>query len=86
MDYILTFHDEDKDRIESNFALYHSYQETLLGDEGNPIPNPQTKAQFIIEKSTQFILDSVLASEVKIAVDQAREEVINGQIKAQIIK
>jgi hypothetical protein len=37
--------DKLQERIE-DFALVHNYQDQIEDDEGNFIPNPQSKAQF----------------------------------------
>lgn len=70
---ILTVPDAIGQRVVDNFALRHGYEDTITDAEGNEAPNPQSKFDFMGEKVSQFIVDSVTEAEVYKAQQQARE-------------
>jgi len=88
MDYIAHIDDSLIDRVEKGFSRQYGYQEFII-DTNNPdrdlIPNPQPKKEFINQKLTKFLLDSVTANEVNLAVDQARQLALQTAISLDVV-
>lgn len=58
----ITVPDAAKDAIIDDFCFHHGYKVQLEDAEGNLIPNPQTKPQFMKAKVIAFIRESVRAA------------------------
>lgn len=68
----ITVPDAARDAIIDDFCLHHGYKAQIEDAEGNLIPNPQTKAQFMKSKVIGFIRESVKAERVKRESESAR--------------
>jgi hypothetical protein len=55
------------------FAKQYDYEETLVDDDGNETPNPDSIEDFTIIKIFEYICDVVRAYEVSTSVETAKE-------------
>lgn len=60
-----TVPDDKRDEMIRLFCAHHGYQAQIEDGEGNIIPNPQTKLQFIRLRGALFFKDSAKAEYVK---------------------
>lgn len=77
MQYVIGFEDSEIDGIRDHFCKQCKYEELVLGDTGDLVPNPQSKDDFIVEKARQYIIESAKANEITEALDLARQAVLN---------
>jgi len=61
-------------RVLDGFASDQGYKEFIEDSDGNPIPNPQTKADFLEATVQAYITGSVVVQEVNDAVGVTKEE------------
>jgi len=64
---------DKKDRIIDGYCGHYGYQETVTDGEGQEIPNPETKQQFVKRNMVKALKDPVITYEMK----QAREAEVN---------
>jgi hypothetical protein len=55
------------------FANQYRYEETLVDDDGNETPNPDSIEDFTIYKIFEYICDVVMAYEVATSVESAKK-------------
>lgn len=60
-------------RILDAFTTAYSYQPTMKNAQGQDIPNPQTRAQFMKAKLAEYVRESVKAYEAGQASEDARK-------------
>lgn len=71
--FTITIPDAVKDSWIDDFNLHHGYKAQIEDAEGNLIPNPQTKAQFMKAKVIAFIRESVRAARANRDSEVARQ-------------
>lgn len=59
----ITIPDDQLDRVAEAFADYHAYQSMVPDPPGAPIPNPETKRQFMRARVIDYIRETVRAQE-----------------------
>jgi len=77
MQITITIPDEIAPRVIDGVAGQHGYQETVLDEEGNEIPNPETKAQFAKRVILEGVKNAVLSWEAVQAAEAARTAAID---------
>lgn len=70
-----------KARLLDSYCAAHGYQAELIGPEGTPIPNPETKQQFFSRMVTDHIKNAAASVEGVAAGDAARDQKL-AEIKA----
>lgn len=73
----ITIPDGELNRITEAFAGYYGYQETVPDPPGDPIPNPETKAQFLRARVIDYIRETVHVQELTTAVAAAESTVVD---------
>lgn len=68
----ITIPDEILQRVLDGIAGQHGYQTMIEQPEGEPIPNPETKAQFAKRMMINWALQSIMAWESLQASEVAR--------------
>lgn len=71
----ITIPTDKRDKVIEAFASQYHYEDKILGVEGKMISNPQSKAQFALEKVKEFIKNVFVAYEAK-GADTARKALI----------
>lgn len=62
-----------KDKLIDAFAKAYNYQDTIPGENGTTIPNPQSKTVFANRQITRYLKDILESAEVNAASDAARK-------------
>lgn len=62
-------------RVIDAFAQRHEYPDEVPDETGSAlIPNPQSRAAFLKERVIAYILESVAAEEIEVAIRTARDK------------
>lgn len=70
----LTIPDAQLARVVSAFSIAYGYQDTIPGatPADPPVPNPETRAQFMRRHIMEFVRNTVQAVEANVAAEAAR--------------
>jgi len=72
-DITIDFPDDMEGQAPAAFVLQYDYEETILDDDDNEIPNPQDEVEFTVHRILDFIKDVIRASGIKVARDAAAD-------------
>lgn len=73
MKITLDIPDTFADRVIAAISDTYGYQETIRDEEGNEMPNPQTRAQFARSQVLRFLKETTVAYEANREASLARE-------------
>ena len=76
MKITINIKDEESNRIIDGVAYQYDYQDTVSDPEkeGEVIPNPETKEDFVKRMTIEWLKENVKAYEVNKATDTARDD------------
>lgn len=63
--FTINYPDELAQRILDEFCEHHGYKSQVLDSNDNPVPNPETKPQFLKRMVKEYIKASWRANEVR---------------------
>ena len=70
-----------RNKIETAIAAIYGYPPTVAGDEGEEIPNPQTRGEFVEAQLDAFLIKEtnafICAQKTREAEESARDEMIS---------
>jgi hypothetical protein len=82
---IVTIPDDFAPRVMAAFSKNYGYQAFIgVDDQGNPVPNPQSLFDFVVQQRIKFLKDNVKAAEVPDLAKADRQAQVDG-IDAVII-
>lgn len=76
-DILLTFPDPQNDSIIESFVKNQGYQDNVLDKFGNPMPNPESRAQAFHRLVAQFVKNNYVDYQTNLAVNLTKGQTIS---------
>jgi|10_taG_2_1085330.scaffolds.fasta_scaffold126831_2 hypothetical protein len=72
-DITIDFPDDMEGQAPAAFVLKYDYEEMILDDDDNEIPNPQDEVEFTVVRILEYIKDVIRESGIRVARDAASD-------------
>ena len=74
--------DQELNAFVKDASDYLNYKPELTDEQGQPIPNPQSREDFLISNSTKYLVECGNAQRTNVAVESAKNDVVKIEAEA----